>query len=111
MKKLQMRYKGSTGKKHTLSMSDINEQLDDQTVREQMTAIATVGLFEKDKELLYAQPLAANYSETIITPIFNDEELVDEAGTAEADTSQAEADATTDLEDPATTPEDTVPQN
>ncbi|MFD1465764.1 DUF2922 domain-containing protein [Lapidilactobacillus mulanensis] len=78
MKKLQMHYKGSTGKKHTLGLSQINESLDDKTVREQMAAIAAARLFKNGDEDLYTQPLSANYSETVLTPIFDDEVVAEQ---------------------------------
>lgn len=73
MKVLKLRYQG-TNKKHTLSLKDVNENLDSETVRAAMADIQAAALIQKDSEMYYVKPLAASYSETIVTPIFDDTE-------------------------------------
>lgn len=80
MKTLKLRYQG-TKKKHTLSLNDVNENLDDATVRAAMNEIKEAALIQKDNEVYYVKPLSANYTETIVTPIFDDTEVtVEEQG-------------------------------
>ncbi len=74
MKTLKLRYQG-TKKKHTLSLNDVNENLDDATVRAAMNEIKEAALIQKDNEVYYVKPLSANYTETIVTPIFDDTEV------------------------------------
>jgi Protein of unknown function (DUF2922). len=71
MKQLQLQYLTSAQKKRTLTVNNVNQELAPETVRDQMTAIAASQLFKQDDEEIYHEPVAANYVERIVTPIFS----------------------------------------
>lgn len=74
MRVLNLTFKGSLGKKHSLKLSYASGELDAETVRQAMNEIAQANLFTKDGENIYATPVAAKYIDTISTVIFNDEQ-------------------------------------
>ncbi|MCH4058125.1 MAG: DUF2922 domain-containing protein [Lactobacillaceae bacterium] len=78
MKQLQLQYQTSNQKKRTMTVNNVNQELDAATVREQMAAISASKLFQQDDEEIYHEPLAANYVERIVTPIFSAKSSEDE---------------------------------
>ncbi|WP_125768108.1 DUF2922 domain-containing protein [Lapidilactobacillus wuchangensis] len=78
MKQLQLQYQTSQQKKRTLTVNNVNQELEPAVVREQMAAISASQLFKQGDEELYHEPLAANYVERIVTPIFSVKTDVDE---------------------------------
>ncbi|MBB1079786.1 DUF2922 domain-containing protein [Limosilactobacillus sp. STM2_1] len=73
MRTLNLTFKGSLGKKHTLKLSYASGELDAETVRKAMEEIAQTHLFTKEDEDIYQVPLSAKYVDTVSTVIFNDE--------------------------------------
>ncbi|WP_071130415.1 DUF2922 domain-containing protein [Enterococcus timonensis] len=69
-KKLKLVFKDSLGKTSTLAPAISDVLLDAEVVENSMQAISALELFEKDAVLKYATPVSANYTETIVTPIF-----------------------------------------
>lgn len=78
MKQLQLQYQTSNQKKRTMTVNNVNQELDAATVRKQMAAISASKLFQQDDEEIYHEPLAANYVERIVTPIFSAKSSEDE---------------------------------
>lgn len=72
MKTLNLNFKGSLGKTHSLKLSYANDQLDAATVREAMKQLANSHLFFKGDEELFATPVSAKYVDTIPTVLFYD---------------------------------------
>lgn len=70
MKKLKLTFLNSEGKKHTLTPTVAREDLDEETVRAAMEAIASLDLFAKDGVALFQEVYGAKYVETIETEIF-----------------------------------------
>ncbi len=73
MRTLNLTFKGSLGKKHSLKLSYASGDLDAKTVRKTMEEIAQTHIFVKDGEELYQLPVSAKYVDTVSTVIFNDE--------------------------------------
>ena len=62
MKTLNLTFKGSLGKPHTMKLKYANANLDEATVRAAMDQISKTKLFvNKDGEELYATPVSAKY--------------------------------------------------
>ncbi len=62
MKTLNLTFKGSLGKAHTMKLKYANDNLDEATVRAAMDQISKTKLFvNKDGEELYATPVSAKY--------------------------------------------------
>ncbi|MCC4508009.1 DUF2922 domain-containing protein [Limosilactobacillus reuteri] len=74
MRTLNLTFKGSLGKKHSLKLNYASGDLDAETVRKAMQEIAQTHLFTKEGEDIYQQPLSAKYVDTVSTIIFNDEQ-------------------------------------
>lgn len=71
MKTLNLSFKGSLGKGHSLKLKYANDQLDEATVRNAMQKIVDSQLFGKDDEQLYLRVASAKYVTTIDEPIFS----------------------------------------
>ena len=69
---LQLTFKSSAGKKKSLNLPYAVKGLSADVVREAAAAIAGEGVFVKEGEVLYAEPLAANYIERTVTGVFDD---------------------------------------
>ena len=69
---LQFTFKSSAGKKKSLNLPYAVKGLSADVVREAAAAIAGEGVFVKEGEVLYAEPLAANYIERTVTGVFDD---------------------------------------
>ena len=74
MRTLNLTFKGSLGKKHSLKLTYSSGELDAETVRKAMQEIAQTHLFIKEGDDIYQQPLSAKYVDTVSTVIFNDEQ-------------------------------------
>lgn len=61
MRLLQLGFKTQSGKKHSLPLKYIDQNLDAVTVLQQMQAIAAVKLFVKNNEEIYFEPVSAKY--------------------------------------------------
>lgn len=70
MKKLQLRFKTSEGKKHNLVLNYVKSGLDENTVRQAMDKISASKLFEKDTVELYKEVLDAKYIDRTETKVF-----------------------------------------
>ncbi|WP_265455654.1 DUF2922 domain-containing protein [Enterococcus sp. HY326] len=70
MKKLHLTFLNETGKKHTLRPALASESLTEEAVRQAMSSICELGIFEKNREQLFVEPDSAKYVETIETVIF-----------------------------------------
>ncbi|GHW01546.1 hypothetical protein lacNasYZ03_12330 [Lactobacillus nasalidis] len=69
---LQLTFKSSAGKKKTLNLPYAVKGLSAEAVREAAGVIAGEDVFVKDGEVLYDEPLAANYIERTVTGVFDD---------------------------------------
>lgn len=74
MKTLNLSFKGSLGKGHSLKLKYANDQLDDATVRNAMQKIVDSQLFGKDDEQLYLRVSSAKYVTTTDEPIFSQQQ-------------------------------------
>lgn len=74
MKTLNLSFKGSLGKVHSLKLKYANDQLDEATVRNAMQKIVDSQLFGKDDEQLYLRVASAKYVTTTDEPIFSQQQ-------------------------------------
>lgn len=74
MKTLNLSFKGSLGKGHSLKLKYANDQLDEDTVRNAMQKIVDSQLFGKDDEQLYLRVASAKYITTTDEPIFSQQQ-------------------------------------
>lgn len=74
MKTLNLSFKGSLGKGHSLKLKYANDQLDEATVRNAMQKIVDSQLFGKDDEHLYLRVASAKYVTTTDEPIFSQQQ-------------------------------------
>ncbi|MDY3702576.1 MAG: DUF2922 domain-containing protein [Limosilactobacillus coleohominis] len=74
MKTLNLSFKGSLGKGHSLKLKYANDQLDEATVRNAMQKIVDSQLFGKDDEQLYLRVASAKYVTTTDEPIFSQQQ-------------------------------------
>ena len=74
MKTLNLSFKGSLGKGHSLKLKYANDQLDEATVRNAMQKIVDSQLFCKDDEQLYLRVASAKYVTTTDEPIFSQQQ-------------------------------------
>jgi hypothetical protein len=74
MKTLNLSFKGSLGKGHSLKLKYANDQLDEATVRNAMQKIVDSKLFGKDDEQLYLRVASAKYVTTTDEPIFSQQQ-------------------------------------
>ena len=70
MKKLQLRFKTSEGKKRKLVLNYVKSGLDENTVRQAMDKISASKLFERDTVELYKEVLDAKYIDRTETKVF-----------------------------------------
>lgn len=70
MKTLNLSFKGSLGKGHTLKLNYASENLDEQVIRDAMDKIVSSQLIQKDDDLLYVRPSGAKYVTTTDQVIF-----------------------------------------
>ncbi|AXX65584.1 MAG: DUF2922 domain-containing protein [Lactobacillus sp.] len=70
MRVLQLGFKTESGKKRSLSLKYVDQNLDAANVRKQMQAMAAAKLFMQDGEEVYFEPLSAKYVETNEVPLF-----------------------------------------
>lgn len=74
MKTLNLSFKGSLGKGHSLKLKYANDQLDEATVRNAIQKIVDSQLFGKDDEQLYLRVASAKYVTTTDKPIFSQQQ-------------------------------------
>lgn len=74
MKTLNLSFKGSLGKGHSLKLKYANDQLDEATVHNAMQKIVDSQLFGKDDEQLYLRVASAKYVTTTDEPIFSQQQ-------------------------------------
>lgn len=70
MKTLNLSFKGSLGKGHTLKLNYVHDDLSEETVRQAMNKLAQSKLFQKDDELVFQLPRSAKYVTTTDQVIF-----------------------------------------
>ena len=75
MKSLNLAFKGSLGKNHSLKLAYANDGLDSATIKSAMDQFAEVKMFTSEGENIYATPVSAKYVETITTPVFTAEKV------------------------------------
>lgn len=73
MKKLQMTFYNALGKKHRFTPKIARQDLTADEVRQVMTNLVTMDVFEKNGVKHCTGVSAAKYVETIETPLFDDE--------------------------------------
>ncbi|KRN28368.1 hypothetical protein IV38_GL001367 [Lactobacillus selangorensis] len=64
MKQLQMAFKNEAGRKTTLKLNLVKEDLDETATRAAMDKIVAAKLFERDGKQLYHEAAGAKYVET-----------------------------------------------
>lgn len=74
MKTLNLSFKGSLGKGHTLKINYASDQLDEAAVRKAMQKIANSKLLQKDDDILYIRPSSAKYVTTTDEVIFAEQQ-------------------------------------
>lgn len=70
MKTLNLSFKGSLGKGHTLKLNYASDNLDEKVIREAMNQIVSSQLIQKDDDNLYARVSGAKYVTTTDQVIF-----------------------------------------
>lgn len=70
MRKLNLTFLNSEGKKHTFSPALAAQDLTAETVQTQMAAMTDLAIFQKDDVRLFEQVSGAKYVETIETELF-----------------------------------------
>ncbi|GKT02582.1 DUF2922 domain-containing protein [Furfurilactobacillus entadae] len=74
MKELNLKFKTATGKTARLKLRTVNESLTPEVVKTAMANMIAAGIIvDKNGQLLYAKAVGAHYSETVTTPIFDEE--------------------------------------
>lgn len=71
MKTLNLSFKGSLGKGHTLKLNYASEDLDEKTIRDAMDKIIASQLIQKDDDILYVRSSGAKYVTTTDQVIFD----------------------------------------
>lgn len=72
MQSLNLVFKGSLGKTHTLKLNYAKGDLSEDVIRQAMTKLSQTKAFVTDDEELYATPVAAKYVTTTEKYVFND---------------------------------------
>ncbi|MCH4171624.1 MAG: DUF2922 domain-containing protein [Lactobacillus sp.] len=72
MKQLQMTFNNNEGKKTSLVLAEVKQDLDAETVKGAMQQLTDSQLFIKDGVALYAEVLGAKYVERIVTEVFEE---------------------------------------
>lgn len=75
MKQLDLEFLNTAGKTQHLKLKYAKQDLDEGTVRLAMEKMIDTKLFQKEGQLLYVTPKAAQYVETLHEPIFDDNKL------------------------------------
>lgn len=75
-KKLVMEFGTAGGGKTTMTLSDAKQDLNETTVKEQMQAMITSGIFETEKGAAFTSVISASYVEEIETLIFDTENTI-----------------------------------
>ena len=73
MRTLNLTFKGSLGKKHSLKLNYASGDLDAETVRKAMQKIAQTHLFIRKAKIFTNNLFPRKYVDTVSTVIFNDE--------------------------------------
>lgn len=71
-KTLRLSFQNGEGKSTAITLSNAMENLSSEQVKGAMTKISESNVFEKDGVPMYVQPVAANYIERTVTPVFDD---------------------------------------
>ena len=74
MKTLDLEFLNEIGKAKHLRLAYANQDLDETTVKQAMTTIAGLKMFEQDLVNPYATPHSAQYIERNVIPIFGGDE-------------------------------------
>ena len=75
MIRLESTFLNSEGKSHRFSVNNPDTSKSPEEIKEALTLLTTLGIFEKDGVGLFRQVVKAKYVETIVTPIFEGDEM------------------------------------
>lgn len=70
-KKLQMKFLVSGGGSASMTLDDVQQDLDSETIGAAMTAMCNANCFQNSDGAAYTGPLSASYVETTTTNLFN----------------------------------------
>ena len=75
MIRLESTFLNSEGKNHRFSVNNPDTSKSPEEIKELLTLLTTLDIFEKDGVGLFKQVVKAKYVETIVTPIFEGDEM------------------------------------
>ena len=75
-KTLRLNFNNAEGKSTAITVPNAIDNLSTEQVKDAMTKISNANVFEKDGTAMYVQPVAANYIERTVTPVFDDSKAV-----------------------------------
>ena len=83
MIRLESTFLNSIGKSHRFSVNNPDTTKSPEEIKELLTLLTTLDIFEKDGVGLFKQVVKAKYVETIVTPIFEGDEMFDNSSLEE----------------------------
>ena len=85
MIRLESTFLNSEGKNHRFSVNNPDTTKSPEEIKELLTLLTTLDIFEKDGVGLFKQVVKAKYVETIVTPIFEGDEMFGDVSLQEPD--------------------------
>ena len=85
MIRLESTFLNSIGKSHRFSVNNPDTSKSPEEIKELLTLLTTLDIFEKDGVGLFKQVVKAKYVETIVTPIFEGDEMFGDVSLEEPD--------------------------
>ena len=85
MIRLESTFLNSEGKNHRFSVNNPDTTKSSEEIKELLTLLTTLDIFEKDGVGLFKQVVKAKYVETIVTPIFEGDEMFGDVSLEESD--------------------------
>ena len=85
MIRLESTFLNSIGKSHRFSVNNPDTTKSPEEIKELLTLLTTLDIFEKDGVGLFKQVVKAKYVETIVTPIFEGDEMFGDVSLEEPD--------------------------
>ena len=83
MIKLVSTFLNSEGKNHNFSINNPDATKSPEEIKDALTLLTTLDIFEKDGVGLFKQVVKAKYVETIVTPIFEGDEMLGDSSLEE----------------------------
>ena len=85
MIRLESTFLNSEGNSHRFSVNNPDTTKSPEEIKELLTLLTTLDIFEKDGVGLFKQVVKAKYVETIVTPIFEGDEMFGDVSLEESD--------------------------